>query len=334
MSEQDSSQQQNSPNMDRQKHHEDIERQVLHDLAFEAIKEQRKQRRWRLLSRILGVLVIAALISWSMAPPGGYMQTFHEHVAKVNVDGMIAESYPANADDIINSLESAFKNDKAKGVLLQINSPGGSVVQSSYIYQAIKRLKSEHPDKKVDAVCSDVCASGGYYIAAAADKIYADRSSIVGSIGVISGGFGFVDTLNKLGMTRRLFTSGDRKDFMDPFSKLRDNDVHHLNQMLNNVHQQFIQVVKESRGHQLAKNDQLFSGLAWTGERAKTLGLVDSFATPQEVAIQDFDNDQIVDYTQSSLGPFGSFQSLANEFSHALVHALYNPGFQYRMPSN
>ncbi len=220
-----------------------------------------------------------------------------KHTALIEIRGTIAADSEANADSIVSALRDAFKNKNSAAVILRINSPGGSPVQAGYINDEIKRLRDKHPDKPVYAVITDMCASGGYYIAAAADEIYADKASIVGSIGVIMNGFGFVDAMDKLGIERRMMTAGENKGFMDPFSPLKEDDTQHIKSLLGSIHQQFIDVVKEGRGERLSDDPKIFSGLVWTGEQAIDVGLVDALGSSSYVAREVIGAEKIVDYT-------------------------------------
>jgi protease-4 len=217
----------------------------------------------------------------------------------VEVNGVIAEQNDANADRIVTGLREAFKADNSKAVLLRINSPGGSPVQSGQVYREIERLRKKHPEKKLYAAITDMGASGAYYIAAAADEIYADPASIVGSIGVIMQGFGFTDAIDKLGVERRMLTAGENKDMLDPFQPVDPEQQEHVQGMLGNIHDQFIEAVKKGRGDRLADpaKHELFSGLFWTGERAVELGLADGLKSPGQVARDVVGAKDIVNYT-------------------------------------
>jgi len=210
---------------------------------------------------------------------------------------VIAPGGEVDADDISDALQLAFEDKNTKGVLLRINSPGGSPVQSSYIYQEIRRLREKYPKIPLYAVVSDVCASGGYYIASAADKIYVNQSSIVGSIGVIMSSFGFVETMGKLGVERRLQTAGEHKAILDPFSPRSEFDTRYMQAMLEKILAHFIQAVKDGRGDRLADNPDIFSGLFWTGEESVKLGLADGIASPGQVAREFIKEEKIVDFT-------------------------------------
>jgi protease-4 len=215
----------------------------------------------------------------------------------VDLNGMIASGEESNADNIVRGLRDAFEHRNTRGVILRINSPGGSPVQSSYINQEIRRLRDKYPDIPLYAVVEDMCASGGYFVAAAADKIYVNEASVVGSIGVLSSGFGFVGAMEKLGIERRLHTAGEHKGFLDPFSPQSRTDKAHLQKLLTQIHNQFIQVVREGRGDRLGDHPDLFSGLFWTGEESIRLGLADELGSAGQVARDVIGVEQIVDFT-------------------------------------
>jgi len=236
------------------------------------------------------------------------LSAVEDHVAVVVVNGVIAPDQDASADLIVTGLARAFEAENSKAVLLKINSPGGSPVQSNQVYNAIKRLRAEHPDKKLYAAITDVGASGAYYIASAADEIYADPASIVGSIGVIMAGFGLEEAADKLGVERRVLTAGSNKAIMDPFSPVRPSDREHMKAMLNEIHQQFITAVRNGRGERLkeAENPEIFTGLFWTGERAETMGLVDGLKSPGDVARDVVGIEDMVNYSVGR-SPFEEF---------------------------
>lgn len=272
------------------------ERNTLRDLAFAAIKEQRAKRRWGYVFKGFIALYLVAILIFSYAPRQ-MVGVADQHTALIDINGVIAADAEANADMIVTSIRKAFDSTTAKGLILRMNTPGGSPVQSGIINDEINRLKQQRPDFPIYAVVQDICASGGYYIAVAADEIYADKASIVGSIGVRMDSFGFTGTLEKIGVERRSLTAGENKAFLDPFLPLKQEDVAHAHQMLDNIHQQFINVVKEGRGDRLADNDELFSGLFWSGEQAVKLGLVDGLANSSTVARDMIGAEEIVDYT-------------------------------------
>ncbi|MBI5451524.1 MAG: signal peptide peptidase SppA [Gammaproteobacteria bacterium] len=272
------------------------ERQLIEKLATHGLKEQRRSRRWGIFFKSLffGYLLLVLILYWPNDIDGG---VGHDHVAQIDIHGVIADDAEANADSLIKALQDAFEDKHAKAVMLRINSPGGSPVQAGYVYDEIRRLRAIHPDKKLYAVVTDICASGGYYIASAADYIYADKASMVGSIGVLMNGFGFVDTMNKLGVERRLLTAGENKGMLDPFQPLSEKHKQYVQTMLDKVHQQFIAVVKQGRGARLHDNPEIFSGLIWTGEQALELGLIDGLGSNEHVARDIIKVDDIVDYT-------------------------------------
>lgn len=274
------------------------ERDVLNRLAFASLNEQRRARRWSIFFKGLMFLYLFALLVLMMPDRlGSGSVKSGRHTALVEVKGVIADGTEASADNIVTGLRNAFADKNTAGVILRINSPGGSPVQSGYVYDEIKRLRQKYPETPVYAVVSDMCASGGYYIAAAADSIYANKASVVGSIGVLMNGFGFVGTLDKLGVERRLLTAGEHKGFLDPFSPSRPEDVEHIKTLLGDIHQQFITAVKEGRGERLPDNPAVFSGLVWTGEQGMELGLVDGLASASQVAREVIGAENIVDFT-------------------------------------
>ena len=260
----------------------------------ELIKELKRKRRWGFALRLIGWLVIVGLLGAILA--GQHKQITGDHTAMVRLEGVIADGYDASAENVLTGLRSAFRADNAKGVILAINSPGGSPVQADMLYQEIQKLKAEH-NKPMVAVISDLGASGGYYAAVAADTIYANPSSIVGSIGVLMNGFGFVDLMEKAGVERRLLTAGKNKASLDPFSPIKQEEFNHAKTVIDGVHEQFIDVVRKSRGSRLKENDDMFSGLFWNGEQAYEMGLTDGFKTHWAVARDDIGEETIIDYT-------------------------------------
>ncbi len=277
---------------------DDWQRRVIDTFAWEVLREQRRARRWGIFFKLLGFsYLLALLILYRPAGIGGGMMAGSRHTALIEVRGLIADDTEASADNIVAALRAAFEEKRAAAVILRINSPGGSPVQAGYVNDEIVRLREEYPDKKVYAVITDICASGGYYIAAAADEIYADKASVVGSIGVLMNGFGFVGSMEKLGVERRLLTAGENKDFMDPFSPLDARDLDHARTLLKEIHQQFINTVKRGRGDRLSEDKELYSGLVWTGIQAVELGLVDALGSASFVAREVVKAEDIVDYT-------------------------------------
>ncbi|MFC6673816.1 S49 family peptidase [Marinobacterium aestuariivivens] len=259
--------------------------------------EQRRSRRWGIFFKLLTFLYLFALLGiFLVGKDLGQEVVAKEHTALINVRGPIADGEEASADRLVGALRDAFKERKSHAVILRINSPGGSPVQAGYVYDEIKRLRGLHPDKKVYAVISDIGASGAYYIAAAADEIYADKASLVGSIGVTSAGFGFVELMDKVGVERRALASGEHKTFLDPFSPLKESEKAFWQGVLGTTHQQFIDQVKAGRGERLKDDDRLFSGLVWSGEQALELGLVDGLMSSSAVARDIVGFEELVEY--------------------------------------
>jgi protease-4 len=276
------------------------ERELVQKLVFASLNEQRRTRRWGIFFKfVLLAYLVGLLALWfpDDLPGVKSVKVSGEHTAVIEVKGVIADDSEASADNIITGLRDAFENKKTKGVILRINSPGGSAVQSGYINDEIRRLKEKHENIPVYAVVTDICASGGYYIASAADKIYVDKASIVGSIGVIMGSFGFVDAMEKLGIERRVLTAGEHKAILDPFSPIKSEEQAHLQQMLDEIHQQFIAAVKVGRGDRLKGDDKLFSGLFWSGEESVKLGLADGIGSSSYVAREIIGAEELVDFT-------------------------------------
>lgn len=271
---------------------------LLNKIVLEYLKENKWKRRWRWVFRsiifILFLVVAYQLLTMGSEETGVNMKP---HVGLIDINGEIFGGKEADADDFAKGMDSAYKNKGLKALILRINSPGGSPVQAEYMYNTIKYYKSKHPDIKIYAVCVDLCASAAYYIAAGADEIYASPASMVGSIGVIYSSFGFVDLLNKMGMTRRVQTSGVNKGFLDPFLPETELQKQKLQTMLDVVYQQFINRVKEGRGSRLHIDDEIFSGLIWTGEQALTKGLIDGFASSGQLARDIIKINSVIEYT-------------------------------------
>jgi protease-4 len=274
------------------------ERQALEHLLLENLKESRKARRWKTLLRVLSLILIVGFILqvFDLRPFGSSFGS-ERHTAMVSIEGEISPNAIANALDVGSALQAAFENDNSVGVILRINSPGGSPVQSGIINDEIRRLRTLYPNKPLHVVVEDICASGGYYIAVAGDQILVDKASIVGSIGVVMDSFGFTGLMDKLGISRRMITAGSNKGMLDPFSKEDPKQVEMVQTMLNEIHQQFIEVVKAGRGDRLKDNPDLFSGRVWNGEQAVKLGLADGFGTVDTVARDVFKAPNILDYT-------------------------------------
>ncbi|MGZ4980327.1 MAG: signal peptide peptidase SppA [Methylobacter sp.] len=276
------------------------EREVIEKLALAAVTEQTRARRWGVFFKSLMFAYLIVVLGLAMYPK--FSQNIgvdnKDHTAVIDVVGMIAEDKDANADSIIESLRNAVKDKHTKGIILHANSPGGSPVQSSYVYEEIRKIKKEHPDLPVYAVVSDICASGCYFIVSASDKIFVNPSSLVGSIGVLMDGFGFVDGMQKLGVERRLFTAGAHKAMLDPFSPTKKEETHYVQGLLDQVHQQFINAVKAGRGDRLKENPDMFSGLVWTGEEGVKLGIVDGVGNQDYVAKELIGAETLVDFSR------------------------------------
>jgi protease-4 len=295
--------------------------EIVNRLAFAALNEQRRSRRWNIFFKTL-FLAYLFLIFFALYLPEetGKGITVGKHTAVVELNGMIADNTEANADDIVAGLRAAFRDENTAGVILRINSPGGSPVQAGYVYDEIVRLREKYPETKLYAVITDMAASGGYYVAAAADEIYADKASVVGSIGVLMNSFGFVDAMDKLGVERRLYTAGEHKGMLDPFSKENPADVAHVKTMLNNIHQQFIDAVKQGRGDRLADDPNIFSGLFWPGEESINLGLVDGLGSSSYVAREIIKQEKMIDFTPRP----DYWQRFADRFGLAMARVLGN----------
>jgi len=283
---------------------------LLEKTLLAGVQEQRRARRWGIFFKLLTFIYlfgILALFSPLMDMDKAASRSA-SHTALVEVRGMIADKEAASADNVISGLRDAFEDRKTKAVILRINSPGGSPVQSGYIYDEIRRLRAEHPAIKLYAVISDLGASGAYYIASAADEIYADKASLVGSIGVTAAGYGFVGTMEKLGVERRTYTAGEHKAFLDPFQPQKPEETAFWQQVLETTHRQFIASVKQGRGERLKDKEhpELFSGLIWSGEQAKDLGLVDGLGSASYVARDLVGEKEIVDFTVQE-SPFDRF---------------------------
>lgn len=304
------------------------ERGVLERLLRDTLTEQRRARRWRIFFRLLSVLLVLLVLGLFRADVG-VPQVASRHTALVQLNGIIAPGTDANADIIIESLRKAYDNAQVAGVVLRIDSPGGSPVQAGRINAEIRRLRELHPKVPLYAVIDDICASGGYYVAVAADRIYADKASVVGSIGVLMNGFGFVDAMQKLGIERRLLTAGEHKGFLDPFSPQNPEDAEHARELLQAIHSQFIDVVKQGRGARLKDDPRLFSGLVWTGDQGIELGLVDALGDTDSVAREVFKADKVVDYTVHPAYFEKLIRSAGGEAASSLLDAL-SDGLRWR----
>lgn len=296
------------------------ERELLTRLAFASLEERRRARRWGIFFKLaVLVLFVAALVLYLPWLPWSWLEsTGGRHVALVDVRGVIAADSDASAQRVIAGLETAFDDQNTAGVIVRIDSPGGSPVQARQIHDAMLRLRKEHPRIPLYAVITDIGASGGYYVAVGAQKIFADPASVVGSIGVLMNGFGFVDAMQKLGIRRRLVTAGEHKGFLDPFSPEKPEEVAHLKAMLDEIHEQFIAAVRAGRGARLHSDPDLFSGYVWTGERAEKLGLIDAFGSSRSVARDVIGVERIVNVTPQR----SYFERLAERLGASMARNL------------
>jgi protease-4 len=283
------------------------ERGLIEKLATAALKEQRRARMWGIFFKLLGFAYLTIMLMLVFGWSEKSVEVGGKHTALVELDGLIAPGGDASADRIGSALRSAFKDKNTQGVVLRINSPGGSPVQAQNLYDEIRRLRKKYPEIPLYAVIEDICASGGYYVASAADKIYVTRSSIVGSIGVRMDGFGVTGLMDKLGVERRLLTAGKNKGFLDPFLPEDPKQKEFAQAMLDEIHQQFISDVRQGRGKRLRETPDMFSGLIWTGQQSIQLGLADDYGTLRTVARDVIKAEQIVDYTQK--------ESIAEKFA-------------------
>ena len=294
------------------------ERQTLEKIALSAVKEQRRSRHWSIFFKSLTFIYLFLLLFYAMDWIGDEASATGDHTALIDIQGVIGSEDEVNADDVISSLQTAFDNKHTKGVILRINSPGGSPVQAGLINDEISRQRKLHPKIPLYAVVEDICASGGYYIAAAADKIYVDKASIVGSIGVLMDGFGFTGIMDKLGVERRLITAGENKGILDPFSPVKPEQREYAQHLLDEVHQQFIDVVRKGRGQRLKETPEMFSGLFWTGETSIKLGLADALGSSEYVAREIIKQENIVDFTTRE----GFADRFARRFGAAAMNSL------------
>ena len=307
----------------RAQHEDNWARDALLDLAREGLMERRRARRWQMFFRLLGfgivIWLIAAFTLKVDHSESGALNLKQPTAAIIDIRGIIAAGQDASAEKLIPILEKAFKAPQIKGIVLRMNTPGGSPVQAGQIYDAIMRLRKEYPAKPIYAVTEDICASGGYYIAAAADKIYADKASLVGSIGVRMDGFGFVGAMHTLGIESRLLTSGANKAMLDPFTPENPAQVQYMQKLLDAVHQQFIDAVKQGRGNRLSDDPDLFSGLIYTGDQAVKNGLVDGLGTVRSVVHDQFRLQHEVDLTPHKSPLDRLLSQTATEFGHSLM---------------
>ena len=301
---------------------QDWERRVIEKVALAAIQEQRRARQWGIFFKLLLFIYLFALLIIGMGWIGKRDGSPGKHTALVEVRGVIAPDSAASADAVMTGLQDAFKDKRTQGVVIRINSPGGSPVQAAHINEEIRRLREKHPNIPVYAVVEDICASGGYYVAVATDKIYINQSSIVGSIGVRMDGFGFTGTMEKLGVERRLLSAGENKGFLDPFLPVQEPHKEHAEKMLNDIHQQFIKVVRQGRGKRLKETPEMFSGLLWVGARNIELGLADAVGSIDYVAREVIQAEDIVDFTPRE----NIAERVAKRFGAAMAETLVRLG--------
>lgn len=307
------------------------ERETLEKLVFASVKEHRVSRRWSIFFKlsflVLGFLALWSLHDFNVVGSGG--DVVGKHTALIEITGNIEEEGSGSADVVIPSLNKAFSDLGSVAVVLRINSPGGSPVQAGAIVDEIARLRLAYPDKPVYVVVDEICASGGYYIAAAADQIFVNKASIVGSVGVLMDGFGFTGTMEKLGVERRLMTAGGNKGFLDPFSPQSATHKEHAQHMLNEIHQQFIAVVRAGRGKRLKETPDTFSGLYWTGAKAVDMGLADGFGTVDSVARDIVKMEDVVDYTAHE----GLPERVLKKFGAAVGQGAIQTMSRHNLPS-
>lgn len=302
--------------------------QVLEKVLLETIIEQRRKRRWGIFFRLcflaVIVLLLATLFPWSsIAQHEKTLAKGKKQIAQISLNGEIGSNMDVDAYDVIQALDTADDDKNTQAIILDINSPGGSPVQASYIYNEIHRLQKVHQNIPIDSVCEDLCASAAYYIASASNHIYANPYSLVGSIGVLMDSFGFVDTLKKVGATRRLYTAGKYKGFMDPFSPVQSEEINFLQTMLDSDHTLFIHDVKQGRGARLKNDPNLFTGLVWNGVQAKDLGLTDGFGSFDDIAREKYHNDNVVDYTVKQNPLQKIFNQLGTTFWHRFKMEMF-----------
>jgi protease-4 len=300
------------------------ERETLERLVFATVREQRAARRWGIFFK-LSFLLVALFAIWAYSDfyTGSDLESLGRHTALIEIDGAIDDEGSGAADTVIPSLNKAFADAGSAAVVLRINSPGGSPVQAGIIVDEIQRLKKGYPNKPLYVVVDEICASGGYYIAAVADKIYVNKASIVGSVGVLMDGFGFTGLMDKLGVERRLLTAGENKGFLDPFSPQSDKQKQHALTMLNEIHEQFISVVRAGRGKRLKENPEIFSGLYWTGAKAVDMGLADGFGTVDTVARDVVKAEDIIDYTAHEGLPERVLKKFGASVGSGAVKSIY-----------
>src|SRR5687767_11678456 len=273
------------------------ERQAIERIALAGLIEQRRARRWGIFFKMLIFIYLFALLFIGMGWVGKKDAGTGKHTALVEINGVISHNSLASADNVTAGLQDAFKDKRTQGVILRINSPGGSPVQAGHINEEIRRLRAKYPDIPLYAVVEDIGASGGYYVAVAADRIYVDKASIIGSIGVVMDSFGFTGTMEKLGVERRALASGENKTFLDPFAPVVEEHKEHAQEMIQQIHKQFIGVVRQGRGKRLKETPDMYSGLLWVGQKSIELGLADALGSVDYVAREVIKAEEIVDFT-------------------------------------
>lgn len=308
---------------------ESWERKTLEKVALATIEEQRRARHWGIFFKLLLFIYLFALLFIGMGWIGKKEISPGKHTALVELRGVIGLDGPASADNVTAGLREAFKDKRTQGVILRINSPGGSPVHAGSINEEIRRLREKYPNIPLYAVVEDVGASGAYYVAVAADKIYVDKSSIIGSIGVLMDGFGFVGALEKLGIERRLLAAGENKGFLDPFLPIKESQKAHAEEMLNQIHQQFINAVRRGRGTRLKETPDMFSGLLWIGEKSVEMGLADALGNIDYVAREVIKAEDIVDFTPRE----NIAERVARRFGAAMAETLVRLGVQAWPPA-
>jgi len=293
------------------------ERNLIGQIALAALEEQKRARRWNVVFKLLlFIYLFILLVIYLSSDLAGAKLSGEKHTALVDIEGAIMSNSSASADTVVAGLRAAFEDTNTKGVILRINSPGGSPVQAGYISDEIYRLRKKYPDIRLYAVITDLCASGGYYVASAADSIYADKASLVGSIGAVYEGFGFSGTLEKLGIERRLVAAGEHKGFLDPFRPLEDDEKAHVEGLLSRIHQQFINTVKKGRGNKLKRGQELFNGLVWTGEQSLELGLIDGLGSSGYIAREIVGEEKIINFSKRE----DYFQRFVRQFKTSILN--------------
>ena len=310
--------------MDNPEKNPQWEKQLLEKIALASLNELRAKRRWGIFFKLAGlaylIAVLVLVIDWGASEK----LVDSKHTALINIRGTIDATGDASAEKINGALQSAFEDKGTVGIIVRINSPGGSPVQSGIVYDEIRRLRAKYPDIALYAVVEDMCASGGYYIASAADKIFVDKASIVGSIGVLMDGFGFTEAMERVGVERRLLTAGENKGFLDPFSPQDMKQKQHAQVLLEEIHKQFIDVVRKGRGDRLKETPELFSGLMWTGAQSVKMGLTDDFGTVDSVARDIIKVENILDYSVKENIAERFAKRLGADVSQSLVLRLFN----------